>query len=97
MKPRTIRTITTTVPTEEDRLRQEIDALRAEVARRKAENARSAGVSLKVSAKGALSAYGLGRWPTTLYQEQWLKVLDMADAIRQFIREHPELSVKGND
>jgi hypothetical protein len=43
---------------------------------------------MKVSEKGAVSVYGLGRFPVTLYQEQWLKLLDMADDIRGFIREH---------
>ena len=38
-------------------------------------------LSLKVSAKGAVSVYGLGRFPVTLYQEQWLKLLDRSDEI----------------
>jgi hypothetical protein len=46
------------------------------------------GVSLKVSEKGGVSVYGLGRFPITLYQEQWTKLLDMADQIRDFIKEH---------
>ena len=44
------------------------------------------GVSLKVSEKGGLSVYGLGRFPVTLYKEQWTKLLDIADDIRAFIR-----------
>ncbi len=69
------------------------DELRAEVERLKAENEvlkarRSGATSMKVSEKGGLSVYGLGRFPVTLYQEQWLKLLDMADQIRAFIREH---------
>lgn len=43
-------------------------------------------LSLKVSEKGAVSVYGLGRFPVTLYQEQWAKLLDRADEIREFIR-----------
>ncbi len=67
--------------------------LRAELERVKAENealkARSGkGVSMKVSEKGAVSVYGLGRFPVTLYQEQWMKLLDMADDIRAFIKEN---------
>jgi hypothetical protein len=46
------------------------------------------GVSLKVSEKGGVSVYGLGRFPVTLYQEQWLKLLDLADDIRTFIKEN---------
>jgi hypothetical protein len=41
-----------------------------------------------VSPKGALSVYGLGRFPVTLYREQWEKLLDLADEIRSFIREN---------
>ena len=67
--------------------------LRAELERLKAENEhlknqRSRSVSLKVSEKGGVSVYGLGRFPVTLYKEQWLKLLAMADEIRTFIKEH---------
>ena len=66
------------------------DDLRAELERLKAENERlktqgSRGVSLRVSEKGGVSVYGLGRFPVTLYKEQWTKLLDMSDEIRQFI------------
>jgi hypothetical protein len=50
---------------------------------------------MKVSEKGALSVYGMGRFPVTLYKEQWLKLLDMADDIRAFIAAHSaELKAK---
>jgi hypothetical protein len=67
--------------------------LKAQLERLKAENealkARgSKGVSLKVSEKGGVSVYGLGRFPVTLYQEQWLKLLELADDIRAFIKEN---------
>lgn len=42
-------------------------------------------LSLKVSEKGAVSVYGMGRWPVTLYQEQWIRLLDAGDNIREFI------------
>ena len=45
-------------------------------------------MSLRVSEKGALSVYGLGRFPVTLYREQWEKLLGMADQIRQFIADN---------
>ena len=69
------------------------DALHAEVERLKAENAKlkaraTRGVSIKVSEKGGVSVYGLGRFPVTLYKEQWAKLLDVADDIRAFIKEH---------
>jgi hypothetical protein len=65
-------------------------ALQKELERLKAENAAlkktsSRGLSLKVSEKGALSVYGLGRFPVTLYKEQWKKLLDLADDIRAFL------------
>ena len=47
-------------------------------------------MSLKVSEKGALSVYGLGRFPVTLYREQWEKLLAMSDEIRQFIQANDE-------
>jgi hypothetical protein len=69
------------------------DTTQAEIERLRAENERlkrtaSRGVSLKVSEKGGVSVYGLGRFPVTLYQEQWVKLLDMAEEIRAFIRDN---------
>jgi hypothetical protein len=45
-------------------------------------------ISMKVSEKGAVSVYGLGRFPVTLYQEQWLKLLAKKDEIKRFIEEN---------
>jgi len=79
------------MPTEED--------LKAEIERLKAENetlkkpARGQ-MYLKVSEKGALSVYGLGRFPVTLYREQWDKLLGLADQIHQFIQENDHLLKK---
>jgi hypothetical protein len=70
----------------DDDTAQELERLRAENARLK--KTASRGVSLKVSEKGGLSVYGLGRFPVTLYQEQWTKLLDMAEEIRAFIRDN---------
>ena len=76
------------------------EELRAEITRLQAENdrlkdQRQSRVSLKVSGKGGVSLYGLGRFPVTLYKEQWAKLLDMADEIRAFLREHDaELKTK---
>jgi len=53
----------------------------------------SRGVSLKVREKGGVSVYGLGRFPVTLYKEQWTKLLEMTDDIRAFIRAN-EASLK---
>lgn len=71
--------------TEED-LKAELDRLRAENLALKARGTK--GVSMKVSEKGGLSVYGLGRFPVTLYQEQWLKLLDLEKDIRAFISDH---------
>lgn len=65
--------------------------IQAELERLRAENAAlkkgaSRGLSLRVSEKGALSVYGMGRFPVTLYKEQWLRLLEMADDIRAFIK-----------
>lgn len=65
--------------------------LQAELERLRAENqalkkTSSRGLSLRVSEKGGLSVYGLGRFPVTLYKEQWIKLLDMADDIRAFLK-----------
>ncbi len=70
----------------ETELQAELDRLKAENAALKARG--SKGVSMKVSEKGGVSVYGLGRFPVTLYQEQWLKLLDLAEEIRGFIREN---------
>jgi hypothetical protein len=70
----------------DDDLRAELERLREENAALKKGVAR--GVSLKVSEKGGLSVYGLGRFPVTLYKEQWVKLLDMSDDIRAFLRTH---------
>lgn len=66
------------------------EELKAELERLRSENAAlkkgaSTGITMKVSEKGALSVYGMGRLPVTLYKEQWLKLLDMSDSIQAFI------------
>lgn len=79
---------------EEEDLKAELERLRAENERLKQTKSRT--VSLKVSDKGGVSVYGLGRFPVTLYKEQWSKLLDMADEIRAFIKENdPKLKTKG--
>jgi hypothetical protein len=77
-----------TMPTEE-----EMKAANAEIERLRAENeslkkpARGV-LSLKVSEKGALSVYGMGRFPVTLYREQWERLLAMSDQIKEFIQQN---------
>jgi hypothetical protein len=67
-------------------MKAELDRLKEENERLKARQMRA--VSLKVSEKGGLSVYGLGRFPVTLYKEQWTKLLDIADDIRAFLKEN---------
>jgi hypothetical protein len=66
------------IQAENERLKSEIEALKRPRGQ----------MSLKVSEKGALSVYGLGRFPVTLYREQWEKLIGMADEIRTFIQQH---------
>lgn len=68
-----------TLQAELERLRAENEALKGRAARRE---------TLKVSEKSGVSVYGLGRFPVTLYKEQWEKLLAMAEDIRAFIAEH---------
>jgi len=75
--------------------------LKAELERLRNENAAlkkgaATGITMKVSEKGGLSVYGMGRFPITLYKEQWLKLLDMSDDIRAFIKANDgQLKTKG--
>ena len=67
-------------------LKSEIERLRAENEALKKSS--SKGLSMRVSEKGAVSVYGLGRFPVTLYKEQWLRLLDMTEDIRRFIKQN---------
>ena len=64
----------------------ELERLRAENARLKGQGGR--GITMKISEKGGLSVYGLGRFPVTLYKEQWQKLLEAADDIRSFLKDN---------
>ncbi len=75
-------------------LKAELERLRAENEALKAKTTRA--TSIRVSEKGAVSVYGLGRFPVTLYKEQWLKLLGMSEDIKKFIAENESrLKVKG--
>ena len=78
----------------DDDVKKELERLRNENAALK--KGAASGITMKVSEKGGLSVYGMGRFPITLYKEQWLKLLDMSDAIRAFIAANEAtLKVKG--
>ena len=70
----------------EEDLKAELERLRNENASLK--KGAATGIRMKVSEKGAVSIYGMGRFPVTLYKEQWLKLLDMSAEIRNFIVEN---------
>ena len=78
----------------DEEMQKELERLRAENARLKKTVGK--GVSLKISEKGGVSVYGLGRFPVTLYKEQWVKLLEMADEIRAFIHDN-EASLKAKE
>jgi hypothetical protein len=70
----------------ESEMKAELERLRAE--NDKLKNRKAGGLTLKVSEKGALSLYGMGRFPVTLYKEQWLRILASAPDIETFIRDN---------
>ena len=72
-----------------DELKAEIERLRAENELLKRPQQRGQ-LSMKISEKGALSIYGMGRFPVTLYKEQWLKLLSIADEIKSFIENNAD-------
>jgi len=78
----------------DDDMKTELERLRRENAALK--KGASDGIRMKVSEKGAVSVYGMGRFPVTLYKEQWLKLLSMSDEIRAFIAEN-EAQLKAKD
>lgn len=69
----------------DENIHAELERLKAENEALKEKQKRGSAVSMKVSEKGAVSVYGLGRFPVTLYQEQWSKLLSLSDDIKQFI------------
>jgi hypothetical protein len=78
-------------------LREELERLRRENENLKQDKKRGGSLSLKVSQKGAVSLYGMGRFPVTLYQEQWTKLLSFSDEIKGFIEANKsQLKTKGD-
>jgi hypothetical protein len=79
-----------------EELQAEIQRLKDENEKLKKPTARGV-ISLKVSEKGAVSVYGLGRFPVTLYKEQWVKLLERDAEIRQFIADNEDKLKKKED
>ena len=71
----------------DNNMQAELERLRAENEALK-KSKKPGTLSMKVSEKGALSIYGMGRFPVTLYKEQWTKLLAIADDIKKFIEEN---------
>ena len=71
-----------------DDMKSELERLRAENEALKSKKTSGGTLSMKVSEKGALSIYGMGRFPVTLYKEQWLKLLGITEEIKKFIQEN---------
>ncbi|MCC6138142.1 MAG: hypothetical protein IT287_05890 [Bdellovibrionaceae bacterium] len=69
-------------------MKTELERLRAENEALKSKKATAGTLSMKVSEKGALSVYGMGRFPVTLYKEQWLKLLSISEELKKFISEN---------
>ena len=71
-------------------MKAELERLRAENEVLKSKKSASGTLSMKVSEKGALSVYGMGRFPVTLYKEQWLKLLGIAEDLKKFIKDNDD-------
>lgn len=69
-------------------LKDRMAALEEENRKLREQSERSSVIRFKVGEKGGVSMYGLGRFPVTLYVEQWQRLLDSTDALRDFIREN---------
>lgn len=72
----------------EEDLRNELEETKKRLAAAQARAAK--GLSYKVSQKGALSVYGLGKFPVTLYKEQWLRLLAVSEDIKAFMEDHTD-------
>jgi hypothetical protein len=71
-----------------DEMKAELERLRAENESLKMKKPAAGTLSMKVSEKGALSIYGMGRFPVTLYKEQWTKLLSISEEIKKFIADN---------
>jgi hypothetical protein len=71
------------------------EELKAKVEELEKQARRAGNLEFRVSEKGAVSVYGMGRFPVTLYYEQWVRLLESADKLREFLEENkPKLKMK---
>lgn len=76
------------------------EELKAKVAEleKKQSRQRSGVLEFRVSEKGAVSVYGMGRFPVTLYYEQWTRLLEAAPQLKEFLEENKgKLKMKGSN
>ena len=64
------------------------EELKARLAELEKQPRRTGSLEFRVSEKGGVSVYGLGRFPVTLYYEQWTRLLEAADKLREFLEEN---------
>jgi hypothetical protein len=75
--------------------KEELLARIAELEKQTGGAKRSGALEFRVGEKGGVSVYGLGRFPVTLYYEQWIRLLDVGDGLRTFLEENkPRLKLK---
>jgi hypothetical protein len=75
---------------------EELKARLADLEKQVETKKRTGSMEFRVSEKGGVSVYGLGRFPVTLYYEQWIRLLDAAENLRQFLEENKSrLKLKG--
>jgi hypothetical protein len=65
-----------------------VEELKAKLAELESKLQRTGTMSFKVSDKGGVSVYGLGRFPVTLYYEQWVRLLEKSQELREFLEEN---------
>lgn len=70
-----------------DPTKEELMARIAELEKQSASK-KSGKLEFRIGAKGGVSVYGLGRFPVTLYYEQWVRLLDTVDSLRSFLEEN---------
>ncbi len=64
------------------------EELKAKLAELENKQQKTGALQFKVSEKGGVSVYGLGRFPVTLYYEQWVRLLDASPQLREFLEEN---------
>ena len=67
---------------------EELKARLAEMEKQSGGGRRTGELEFRVGEKGGVSVYGLGRFPGTLYYEQWIRLLGSAERLREFLEEN---------